>query len=149
MIVTLRLGQMLGNLEGVKYGGTKPLKEDSTLEAPSTFAKRTVDWWNREVVDWCRSRAALVTNDYKGLKDIIAVTHGGFILVLMEMLLGSRKVKLDDGVEVGQSANTSVTEIDVLANGKGIVRSFGRTDHLDGQTDALGSNADVDGSGST
>lgn len=133
----------MGNLEGKKGGVTGPLREDKTVEPASAFAKRTIDWWNREVVNWCRPRAAIVTKDYAGPRDIVVTTHGGFITALVQTLLGSRKARLDEGVVVGRCYNTSVTEIDILANGKGIIRSFGRMDHLQGG-DALGSNADVD-----
>lgn len=138
----------MGRLEGTKggWGVAKALKEDPPAETPSAFAKRTVDWWNREIADWCRSRAEFAVTDYTGPKDIVVTTHGGFVMTLVQALLGSRKVRLDDGVRVGRCYNTSVTEIDVLANGRGVIRSFGRIDHLkDGQSDALGSNADVDG----
>lgn len=138
----------MGKVEGTRGGWdlAKTLKEDPTAETTSAFAKRTVDWWNREVVDWCRPRAESVMKDYTGPKDIVVMTHGGFILTLAQALLGSRKVTLDDVVVVGPYSNTSVAEIDMLASGKGIIRSFGRIEHLEDQTDALGSNADVDGS---
>ncbi|KIP12346.1 hypothetical protein PHLGIDRAFT_27466 [Phlebiopsis gigantea 11061_1 CR5-6] len=75
--------------------------------------------------------------------NVLVVSHGGWLHVLLQNLIESRKVKTGKGVDVGRykSSNASVTVVEVENSGKGSVVLFADTTHLDDEL--VESNADI------
>ena len=63
--------------------------------------------------------------------NILMTSHGGFIGVLIEGLIGSRKVDCATGVTIGRCLNASITIVELEHDGKVKVVRYADTTHLD------------------
>lgn len=64
--------------------------------------------------------------------NILVVSHGGAIGTLVLGLLGSRQVYYAKDVAVDKCMNASISVVEMRADGKGVLVSYGDTAHLDG-----------------
>lgn len=119
----------MGNLQGLVFGGAQLTPKD--VEMPGTFSIRVMRWWNLLVQRHVTSVPALLGDEVPDTRNILVVSHGGTIGLLIEELIGSRKVRRADGIMVGRCLNASVTVIELERNGKGVLVSYADTTHLD------------------
>ncbi|KAI0782212.1 phosphoglycerate mutase-like protein, partial [Abortiporus biennis] len=130
----------MGDLQGfriVDYNGIP-----TNVETPNAFSTRAIQWWNRIIQRHVTSLPLQSPSDPdRPSTNILVTTHGGLIGVLVQTLLGSRKVRCAHGVQVGKCMNASITVVDVEKDGKGTLVSFADTTHL--AFDLVDVNADV------
>ena len=120
----------------------------ANMEPAAAFVGRADKWWKEHVVDYVSSLGRGRPVPGGGNEDdrsssqssdpvhILVVSHGGFIRVLVQSLLGSRKVLCGKGVELDgrmRCANASITVIEMESGGKGRLVLFADTTHLDGE----------------
>ncbi|KAI0362498.1 phosphoglycerate mutase-like protein, partial [Trametes cingulata] len=125
------------------------------LEPIVDFMARSVKWWNETLTKHAqRKTAELKTlestqNGIEGKEGqpafepahILVVSHGGLIGTLVTNLVGSRKVRAAEGVEIGRCFNASISVIEIHEDGKGVLVSYADTTHLN--VDLVQENADV------
>lgn len=127
----------MGDLQGKPYRGhAGGWTESPNMESVADFQTRTIRLWNRLV-----QRHVLVKREETPV-NVLVTSHGGFIGVLIESLIGSRKVRCAEGVSIGRCLNASITVVEVEVSGKGEVSSYADTVHLD--VDLVQVNADSD-----
>lgn len=130
----------MGALQGLAYRARHALGAAASVdwERPDAFAARTVKWWNSAIV----GRASrLGTTDAETPVCVLVTTHGGVVGILIETLLGSRKLICDNGVVITRCFNASITVIELDEKGKGTLMSYADTTHLD--VDFVHTNVDV------
>ncbi|KAI9065381.1 phosphoglycerate mutase-like protein [Trametes sanguinea] len=129
----------------------------ANLEPINTFTSRSMKWWNDTIARHVQRRSALlnaglgsrpvigVDGEQDGREfepvHILVVSHGGLIGTLVTNLVGSRKVAVAEGVEIGRCFNASISVVDVEESGKGVLVSYADTTHL--SMEVLQENADV------
>ena len=126
----------MGDMQGVataEWRGSLP----ENMEPAAAFVQRADKWWKDNVLrHYCRltqhGHGAHGSAEQPG-KNILVVSHGGLMHVLLQNLIESRRVKVGTGVDVGQYrlSNASVTVIEVERDGKGTLVLFGDTTHLE------------------
>ncbi|KAL7283673.1 hypothetical protein ACG7TL_003109 [Trametes sanguinea] len=140
------MGDWQGKLIGTR--GNPP----ANLEPIITFMARAMKWWNDTIARHVQRRAAqlkalgpTMEDDQDGREfepvHILVVSHGGLIGTLVTNLVGSRKVVVAEGVEIGRCFNASISVVDVEESGKGVLVSYADTTHLN--MELLQENADV------
>jgi broad specificity phosphatase PhoE len=104
-----------------------------TSERVHDFSSRAMKWWNETIE---RSIQSLVDRrevaPYElgpATENILVVSHGGFIGVLVRNLVSSRKVTCATGVNIGRCWNTSVAVIEMTGR-RGVVTKYGDVSHL-------------------
>ncbi|KAI0075272.1 hypothetical protein K474DRAFT_1676500 [Panus rudis PR-1116 ss-1] len=126
-----------GSLQGKSLSEITGTAAD--VESIADFSTRALRWWNKAVQRHVVSRKTLP--DTVTPVNVLVTAHGGLITVLVDSLLGSRKLKCSEGVKVGKCLNASITVIDVDEHGKGELVSYADTTHLD--EDMVEVNADT------
>ncbi|OSD08503.1 phosphoglycerate mutase-like protein [Trametes coccinea BRFM310] len=140
------MGDWQGKLIGTR--GNPP----ANLEPIITFMARAMKWWNDTIARHVQRRAAQLKALGPTMEDdqdarefepvhILVVSHGGLIGTLVTNLVGSRKVVVAEGVEIGRCFNASISVVDVEESGKGVLVSYADTTHLN--MELLQENADV------
>lgn len=122
--------QFLGELQG----HTIPAKGwgNSTVERSDAFAARAIKWWKATILAHVASLpdAAAEGANADAVARVLVVSHGGFINVLIQGLVGARHARCAPGVKTGLSCvNTAVCEVEVEGE-KGIVLRYGDVSHL-------------------
>ena len=141
----------MGDLQGgVILGRPKQLPDN--IESTAEFVQRADRWWKETIV---RRATALSVNgsavsaaEEKAkppTKNVLIVSHGGLMHVLLQNLIESRKLGIARDVEVGRYRfpNASVTVVEMETNGKGTVVMFGDTTHLDVEFEGIDTNVDI------
>ncbi|KAF8163522.1 histidine phosphatase superfamily [Crassisporium funariophilum] len=121
--------RFMGDLEGTspKKGAAKLVASvDDTMETSAAFRQRATKWWNRTVLGTVLSSP----RDDGAASNVLVATHGGFILVLVQELIGSRKARCGPGVVIWKCNNASVSVIEVKEDKTGVVVQFGSVAHL-------------------
>lgn len=128
----------MGDLQGKPYRGDGSWSESANVEPVADFQTRTIRLWNKLV-----QRHVLAKQEETPV-NILMTSHGAFIGVLIEGLIGSRKVRCAEGVRIGRCLNASITivELDWESKGRGKVVRYADTTHLD--VDLVQVNADSD-----
>ncbi|KII89090.1 hypothetical protein PLICRDRAFT_40731 [Plicaturopsis crispa FD-325 SS-3] len=123
----------MGEIEGKTAAWSGPTP---SAESTPDFSKRAVQWWNRTIG---QSVPATATGDPP--TNVLVVSHGGFIGILLTTLPNSRKLQCAPGVSIGRCFNASISVVEVGADGKGTLVQFGDISHLTGQ-DLVETNVD-------
>jgi 2,3-bisphosphoglycerate-dependent phosphoglycerate mutase len=144
------MGDMQGELVQT-WRGRLP----ANVEPVADFVQRADRWWKDTVVRYTASSLAAAvkggsegkpeTEDREpGTSNVLVVSHGGWMHVLLQNLIESRRVSTAQGVDVGRYRfpNASVTVIEVEASGKGSLVLFADTTHLDVELVRADTNAD-------
>ncbi|CAL1705573.1 unnamed protein product [Somion occarium] len=116
----------MGDLQGRRLSELRNTSP-ANVESVSDFSKRAVRWWNSIVQ---RHVLSVQQEELETPLNILVTTHGGLIRILLQGLIGSRKLRWGQGVKLGRCLNASVTVINLEGNGKGEVVSFADTTHL-------------------
>ena len=114
------------------------------MEPAIAFMQRADRLWHETVVRHARAAAAGAAdgNVAGGARaagataeqnNVLVVSHGGLIHVMLQNLVESRKLRLAEGVDVGRYRlpNASVTVVEVDEGGRGTVLMFADRTHLD------------------
>jgi broad specificity phosphatase PhoE len=119
----------MGDLQGKAVSPIALPSENRSIEKTELFASRAVKWWNISVVQYLSN---LPTRDTP--YQLLVVSHGGWIGMLVRTLVNSRKLRTAKGIAVGRCLNVSVTriEIDSEDNRNGTVTKYGDVSHLVG-----------------
>lgn len=123
----IRVWQYMGDMEGKAISAWKgPLP--ANLESAAAFDARADRWWTENILRYVARK-----DESDEPAHILAVSHGGLMHVLVEGLIGSRKVKVGKGVDMGRFRfpNASVSVIEVDTNKKGTLVLFTDTTHLE------------------
>ena len=151
MLTIVTWGQYMGDWQGqpIAY---RARKLPDNLEPTADFVRRADQWWTQNIVRDVassvaaqRGSATAAEEEKPGAaRNVLVVSHGGLMHVLLQHLIESRRVRVAQGVDVGRYRfpNTSVTVIDVDAQGRGTVVMFGDTTHLDVEFVGAETNAD-------
>ncbi|KAF7778559.1 hypothetical protein Agabi119p4_2904 [Agaricus bisporus var. burnettii] len=126
--------RFMGDLEGHVYG-TRLDGRLSTMETGPAFAKRTLTWWRKNIVEYT---ATMVPREEP--YNILAVSHGGFLGTLVKNLVGAGDLRLVEGVVLASLPNASVSLIEWDGR-KGKVIQYGEEGHLR-RADRLDQNVD-------
>lgn len=136
----------MGDMQGIAmphWRGALP----ANMEPAAAFVARADRWWSDTVLRVASARAMhdgeLRGSEKAEEENVLVVSHGGLMHVLLQNLIESRKLRTGRGVDVGRYRfpNASVTVIEVEKNGKGTVQLFADTTHL--ETELLDGNADI------
>ena len=140
----------MGDMQGksiAEWKGPMP----ANMESAAALAMRADRWWKNSITRYVSSLAHRRQSSQRtgGGKEVAAsdaeangkepayilvVSHGGLIRVLLQGLLGARKIVCDEGVELDgrmRCPNASVTVIEVEKDGHGTLMAFADTTHLD------------------
>ncbi|KAI0707771.1 phosphoglycerate mutase-like protein [Earliella scabrosa] len=127
----------------------------ANMEPQQDFVARGARWWNEDVLRHAQRKASELDSklaaaaaaapaqpevDFEPVH-ILAVSHGGLIGQLVLNLIGSRKLRVAEGVEITRCFNASISVIEVYGDRKGLLVSYADTTHLN--VDLVQENADV------
>lgn len=101
----------MGELEGEKALSNKPAP---SMETISSFASRCLVWYSKSIVEYLTSTLEAGIPIQQPL-NILVVSHGSWIAVLLSALLAHGVVTCRDGVETGHCLNTGVSIIEYRA----------------------------------
>ncbi|KAF7295587.1 Phosphoglycerate mutase-like protein [Mycena indigotica] len=128
--------RFMGTLQGVQWVNSrdhnKKLMADPTIETTESFATRTASWWKRAIL---QRTLALSSHGKKGeTYNILVVSHGGTISMLVKGLLGSGRAVLAEGVDLRSLKNVSVTIVEVDSErDPAVVVKYGDVSHLEAE----------------
>lgn len=129
----------MGDMQGKMLSEWKgPLP--ANMETAADLAARADRWWKSTVLrDVGSSRTQATTALNLASEEpvrLLVVSHGGLIRVLLQGLIGSRKIVCGEGVVLDQhfrcaNASVSVIELDDASKGRGRLVLLADTTHLD------------------
>jgi broad specificity phosphatase PhoE len=133
----------MGDLEGM-HVGAKLDHAPGGMEPISSMTARANAWWREAVMPWIKGQwdaAELGHERSQGRRDVLIVSHGGFINTLLQSLCkGTVRVRKD--VRLSRCLNASITVIEIeAASGNGKITRFSDVSHLRGSV--VGENVDV------
>ena len=123
----------MGELEGEHVGvalGHVP----RDMEPVSRMTERAHAWWREAVVPWIKAgdTTELGNEDGSMRKDVLIVSHGGLIGILLQALRKGT-VRVDKGVRLTKCMNASITVIEVdAASANGKLTRYSDISHLTG-----------------
>ncbi|KAI0306421.1 phosphoglycerate mutase-like protein [Multifurca ochricompacta] len=121
-------GRVWGDFQGlITDKGDRKEREIREPESPEAVMKRAMTWWNETVVG---------TN----ASFILVVSHGAWIRLLVQGLLGDKAIRAVHGITVGRCLNTGVSVIEIprVVKGRGNLLQFGNVMHLSGPSAGAG-----------
>ena len=105
------------------------------MEPISSMTARANAWWREAVMPWIKGQweaAELGHERSQGRKDVLIVSHGGLIGILLQTLCKGT-VRTEKGVRLTRCLNASVTVVEIeAASGKGKISRFSDVFHLKG-----------------
>jgi len=131
----------LGIFQGHAWGIDKGLipahgerREMDEPESPEAVKERAMTWWNETIVGTTASC-------------VLIVSHGAWIRLLVQGLLGDKAIHAALGVQVGRCLNTGVSIVEIpRERGRGKLLQYGNVVHLrEADVDAVEGNADERG----
>lgn len=131
----------MGSFQGHAWGGSRGFipkngerREMHEPESPEAVRTRAMTWWNETIVGTDAS-------------NVLIVSHGGWIRLLVQGLLEDRVIHAPLSVTVGRCLNTGVSIIEIpRERGRGTLVQFGNVVHLrEADVDAVEGNADEKG----
>ncbi|THH17118.1 hypothetical protein EW146_g3629 [Bondarzewia mesenterica] len=131
--------RFLGALQGLPYAARKNVTGKSTIEPMENMNKRALAWWDDAIVQY-----AISLPDARA-SNVLVVSHGGFIVHLVQGLMANERITVAEGVAVGKCLNTAVAIVEVGKDGKGVLVQYGNIAHLatkQGGMDLVQGNAD-------
>jgi len=134
------MGELGGQHVGVGMG-----RAPRGLEPISEMAARAKSWWTEAVIPWIKAQGNAELEDGKwraeGPRDVLIVSHGGFIGVLVQALQKGT-VRVGEGVKLSKCLNASITVIEIdSVSTKGKISRYSDVSHLTGSM--VEENADV------
>jgi probable phosphoglycerate mutase len=127
--------QGMGELEGL-YLGAKLDHAPAGMEPISSMKARANAWWREAVMPWIKGHweaAELGHESSQGRTDVLIVSHGGLIGVLLRGLCDGGKVRMGRNVQLTKCLNASITVIEIeAASGKGKITRYSDVSHLTG-----------------
>lgn len=113
------------------------------------FVQRADQWWKNTIIRYAASAAPGDADADGGAgedcseKNVLVVSHGGLIHVMLQNLIESRRLRLGANVHVGRYRfpNASVTVVEMEETGRGTVVLFADTTHLNAEL--VEDNADI------
>jgi len=134
----------MGELEGL-HVDTRLDHAPEGMEPISSMTARANAWWREAVMPWVRRQwdaAELGHERSQGRRDVLIVSHGGLIGVLLQTLLKGT-VRMEGGARLTMGLNGSITVIEIeSASGKGKIARFSDVSHLTGSV--VEENVDVE-----
>ncbi|KAK2466758.1 hypothetical protein APHAL10511_001016 [Amanita phalloides] len=120
--------RFMGDLQGRQFtpGSRWASTADGTAESSQAFIERINEWWDTCVLELAERPPKADGTPH----EILVVSHGGFIGMLVRSLIRQQRLSCAKGVIVGACGNTSVSIVEVEADGKSIVTVFGDCSHL-------------------
>lgn len=124
----------MGELQGtpVFRDWKKAIKGGESLE---DYKHRTQNWWTTSLLPCALSSFSEVGEQ----RNILVMSHGGFITTLVRELLASGQLECANDIVMGQCFNTAVAVIEVhgrkvegekLTIGKAVLVKYGDVSHL-------------------
>lgn len=105
------------------------------MEPISSMTARANAWWREAVMPWLKVQwdaQELGRERSQARKDVLIVSHSGFIGILLQSLCKGT-VRLEKDVRLTRCLNGSITVIEIeAASGKGKVARFSDVSHLTG-----------------
>ncbi|KAM6501376.1 phosphoglycerate mutase-like protein [Amanita muscaria] len=120
-------GQYMGSLQGKAYTPGIVVPVDETVETPEAFIERVNRWWSEYLL---KHLASLPPKLDEAPHEILIVSHEVVIAILVQKLTGRHMLTHPQGMLVSSSPNTSVSVIEVEADGKAVVKEYGDASHL-------------------
>ncbi|KAI0345274.1 phosphoglycerate mutase-like protein, partial [Trametopsis cervina] len=139
----------MGDMEGQHIGawqGAVP----ANMEKSVAFSARAAAWWDEVILGHvnsilAQSKDAAQDQDEADAEpaNVLVVSHGGLMHVLLQDLIDNRKVKTAKNVRIGRFRfpNASVSVIEMGRNKKGTLVLFADTTHLN--VELVDGNADI------
>ena len=121
-------GKPLSPAARLSENPTTMLSENSSIEKTELFAGRTIKWWNTSILQYLWNLPARDTP-----YEVLIVSHAGWIETLVRTLVNSRKLKIAEGISIGECPNVSVTRIEMEDNRNGTVTKYGDISHWVGK----------------
>lgn len=100
--------------------------DDLQAETEREFVKRVKQWWDGFISEF----AAQQPNADGKPREAIVVSHGGVIKTLLRHLIQKRRLSCANGVSLGKCGNTSVSIVEMGADGSGVLALYGDASHL-------------------
>jgi 2,3-bisphosphoglycerate-dependent phosphoglycerate mutase len=126
-------GRVWGDFQGLLVSASGERKEIREPESPKAVTERAMAWWNETIVGTTASC-------------VLMVSHGGWIRLLVQGLLGGNAIRAARGVTVGRCPNTGMSVVEIpRERGRGKLLQYGKIVHLRGQVDVVENNADERG----
>jgi len=133
----------MGNMQGQSIAAWRNSELPANMESAAAFVQRADRWWQDTIVRCAATASAAAASggmdggarpeEERSEQNVLLVSHGGLIHVMLQNLIESRKLRLAKGVHVGRYRfpNASVTVVEVGEDGRGTVVLFADTTHLD------------------
>lgn len=116
----------MGELEGL-HVDVKLGHAPRGMEPISSMNARASAWWREAVMPWVKAHweaAELKRGTSQGRRDVLIVSHGGFIGILLQTL-SKGMVRVEKGVQLTKCMNASISVIEIeSASGKGRITKF-------------------------
>lgn len=114
------------------------------MEPISNMTTRANTWWREIVIPWvkvCWDAAEPGHGTSQGRRDVLIVSHGGFIGILLKSLC-KRTVRVERGVQLTRCINGSITVVEIeKVSGEGRITRYSDVSHL--KAPVVEDNADV------
>lgn len=122
----------MGELEGL-HVDEKLGHAPRGMEPISSMNARASAWWREAVMPWIKAHweaAELRQGMSQGRRDVLIVSHGGFIGILLQALCKGT-VRVEKNVRLTKCLNASISVIEIEgASGKGRITKFSDVSHL-------------------
>jgi len=122
----------MGELEGL-HVDVKLDHAPGGMEPVPSMTARASAWWREAVMPWVKihwDAAELGHEKSQARRDVLIVSHGGLIGVLLQALCKGA-VRMERGVRLTKCMNASITVIEIeTASGKGKITRFSDVSHL-------------------
>lgn len=141
----------MGSIEGTKIDRARRISLPPNAESAKAFSARAANWWKEIILPYTIS--GLYKEDEERQRNILVVSHGGLMHVLVQDLLESGQVVFEQSSKLGlltrhSIPNASISVIQLPVQSKevdkeapGTVVLFADTTHLD--VEFVNGNADV------
>ena len=137
---------------GEKQGKKAPYKDGApSMETDESLMQRCTTWYNREIVTYISSIAAPAVPEDR-CKNILILSHGGFIAMLFRIMISSNHFSCSAEWKqtVPRLGNTSISIVEYRAVSRGnhrevdaVIIQYGDISHLHGLR-VIEENADVE-----
>ncbi|KAF8350534.1 phosphoglycerate mutase-like protein [Amanita rubescens] len=118
--------RFLGDLQGMQMWSRRAMVINEKAETVEEFTKRVIKWWDGFILE----SSSLLPKADGTPHEIIVVAHGGVIKTLLRNLLKQDRLSCAEGVNLGKCGNTSVSTVEVGADGRDVLTLCGDISHL-------------------
>lgn len=99
--------------------------DNSSIEKKELFYARASKWWDTSVL-----QSLIDLPARGGPYNVLAVSHSGWIGMLVRTLVSSKRLRTKEGVFIGKCFNTAVAMVELEVDGTGTVVKYGDISHL-------------------